>query len=276
MKFIAPDGWFQLEYPAGWHEFEDTEDTFLFYNPDVWTGNFRISASMGKDDRYGRLCVNDDLKQVSGARRVKVGPTDCAYYFENFREQNQSYTTHFWVMDFGRICIECSFTAPQGAPVEVARQILSTVGLRAHDDAKRQEIIPVRVCEISEVNIAFEEISSLVKKRLSKDFTSSEEDIARLQQLVDGETFAPAQRVQWEHLGLTFGTILVNEIDGLDWVTVVQGSKGYAALRFRQTDLLVNPAHEVWTAVRAKQPCNLPALYARIRSQVEDILNHEK
>ena len=39
MKYISPGGWFSLEYPMGWHEFEDTEESFLFYNPDRWTGN---------------------------------------------------------------------------------------------------------------------------------------------------------------------------------------------------------------------------------------------
>ena len=36
MKYIAPGGWFSLEYPAGWREFEDTEESFLFYDPDKW------------------------------------------------------------------------------------------------------------------------------------------------------------------------------------------------------------------------------------------------
>ena len=25
MKYISPGGWFSLEYPMNWHEFEDTE-----------------------------------------------------------------------------------------------------------------------------------------------------------------------------------------------------------------------------------------------------------
>ena len=28
MKYISPGSWFSLEYPAGWNEFEDTEDSF--------------------------------------------------------------------------------------------------------------------------------------------------------------------------------------------------------------------------------------------------------
>ena len=273
MKYIAPDGWFSLEYPAGWHEFEDTEDTFLFYNPDVWTGNFRISASMGDNANYGRLCVNDDLKQVPGARRKKCGGVDCAYYTENFREQGQAYTTHFWVMDQGEMCIECSFTAPQGSSTEVAEQILTTVKPRPADKVLPQEIIPVRVCEISEVNAAYDEISSLVKKKLSKDFTSSEEDIARLQQLIDGDVIPPSQRLMWEHLGITFGTILINEIDGLDWVTVIEGRKGYAALRYKDTPLMFNPAHWVWNSVKTKHACRLADEYQRICSEVEQLIN---
>ena len=41
MKYISPGGWFSLEYPMGWHEFEDTEESFLFYN---LTGGQVISA----------------------------------------------------------------------------------------------------------------------------------------------------------------------------------------------------------------------------------------
>ena len=54
MKYIAPGGWFSLEYPAGWREFEDTEESFLFYDPDKWRGNFRISAYRGADTNYGK------------------------------------------------------------------------------------------------------------------------------------------------------------------------------------------------------------------------------
>ena len=39
MKFISPGGWFSLEYPGAWSEFEDSEGTVLFYNPNKWCGN---------------------------------------------------------------------------------------------------------------------------------------------------------------------------------------------------------------------------------------------
>ena len=52
-KFISPGAWFSINYPSDWNEFEDGEGSFLFYNPDVWTGNFRISAFKG-NATYGR------------------------------------------------------------------------------------------------------------------------------------------------------------------------------------------------------------------------------
>ena len=57
MKYISPGSWFSLEYPAGWNEFEDTEDSFLFYNPEKWNGNFRISAFKGQDKKYAEECM---------------------------------------------------------------------------------------------------------------------------------------------------------------------------------------------------------------------------
>ena len=46
-KFISPGAWFSMMYPVDWNEFEDGEGSFLFYNPNEWTGNFRISAYKG-------------------------------------------------------------------------------------------------------------------------------------------------------------------------------------------------------------------------------------
>ena len=73
MKYISPGSWFLLEYPAGWHEFEDTEDSFLFYNPEKWNGNFRISAFKGQDKKYAEECMDYELKNNRTSRLVKVG-----------------------------------------------------------------------------------------------------------------------------------------------------------------------------------------------------------
>ena len=96
MKYISPGGWFSLEYPMGWHEFEDTEESFLFYNPDRWTGNFRISAYKDEAADYGPQCIAYELKENTSSTLVKVGKWDCAYSAETFQEEGAWYTTHIW------------------------------------------------------------------------------------------------------------------------------------------------------------------------------------
>lgn len=65
-KFISPGAWFSMSYPSDWNEFEDGEGSFLFYNPDVWTGNFRISAFKGKAG-YGKDAIRQELKENDSA-----------------------------------------------------------------------------------------------------------------------------------------------------------------------------------------------------------------
>lgn len=77
-KFISPGAWFSLVYPLDWCEFEDTENTFLFYNPDKWTGNFRISAfkadpKLPEAMSYAKEALEEELRDNSSAVRIKVG-----------------------------------------------------------------------------------------------------------------------------------------------------------------------------------------------------------
>ena len=269
MKFISPGGWFSLECPAAWSEFEDTEESFLFYNPNQWSGNFRISAYKDAAKDYGRQCIAYELKNNPTSCAVKVGEWDCAYSAETFQEEGAWYTTHIWVTGKDDISFECSYTVAKGGERTPAEGIIRSLIVRTGKEGK--EIIPIRVLEIGEVNAAFEWVSTTIKKNLTKDFTSQEEDLEKLQKLVDGGKIQANQRTAWESLGLAFGTILENEMDGMTWVTVVDGSKEYAALQFG--DLLIDPASLVWNKIKAKQPLDLNAEFASIKSQVEDLLN---
>ena len=95
-KYISPGAWFSMVYPADWNEFEDGEGSFLFYNPNEWTGNFRISAYKG-DTAYGRESVKQELKENTSATLVKIGRLDCAYSKEMFEEEGTYYTSHLWI-----------------------------------------------------------------------------------------------------------------------------------------------------------------------------------
>ena len=265
MKYISPGGWFSLEYPATWSEFEDTEESFLFYNPNQWNGNFRISAYKDTDKDYGRQCIAYELKQNPTSTSVKVGDWECAYSAETFQEEGAWYTTHIWVTGKEDICFECSFTVVKGGERTPAEAIIRTLKVRNGKEGK--EIIPIRVLEIGEVNAAYEWVSTTVKKTLTKDFTSQEADIEKLQKLMDGGKIQANQRTAWESIGLAFGTILENEMDGMQWMTVIDGNKEYPVLQFG--NLLFDPAYLIWSKVKTKQTIDLKAEFARIKAEVE-------
>ena len=171
MKYISPGGWFSLEYPMGWHEFEDTEESFLFYNPDRWTGNFRISAYKDEAADYGPQCIAYELKENTSSALVKVGKWDCAYSAETFQEEGAWYTTHIWMTGEENLSFECSFTVSKGGDKHPAEEIIRSLQIRKEGVSHPREIIPIRVLEIGEVNTAFEWASTAIKKQLTKDFT---------------------------------------------------------------------------------------------------------
>lgn len=273
MKYISPGGWFSLEYPAMWHEFEDTEESFLFYDPDEWTGNFRISAYKDEAADYGRQCIDYELKENTSSSPVKVGTWDCAYSAETFQEEGAWYTTHIWVTGKGNISFECTFTVPKGGSKEAAESIVKSLQARPEGTEYPKEIIPIRVMEIGEVNNAFEWASTTIKKLLTKDFTSSEADIESIQQVVDSGRFQAQQRLAWENFGIAFGTILVNEMDGMGWVTVIDGQKEYPALQFAHSDMILNPATLIWEKAKKGLPCDLKSEFRKIKREAEAVLD---
>ena len=270
-KYISPGGWFSLELPPGWSEFEDTEESFLFYNPDNWCGNFRISAYKDSSPDYGKQSIAYELKHNPTSVPVKVGTWDCAYSTETFQEEGAWYTTHIWVTGSGDLSFECSFTVPRGEDRTTAEGIIRTLAIRKTGAPK--EIIPIRVLEIGILNMAYDWASTNVKKTLNKDFTAQESDIERLQQLVDGNRFKIDQRQAWESIGLALGVIIENEMDGMEWVSVIDGTHEYPALRFRNTKLVVPPAYLIWGKVKRKEPVNLRTEYEKIRADAEKLLN---
>lgn len=273
MKYISPGGWFSLEYPMTWHEFEDTEESFLFYDPSEWTGNFRISAYKDESGDYGRQCIAYELKENSASSSVKVGTWDCAYSAETFQEEGNWYTTHIWVTGKRDISFECSFTVPKGGSKQEAEEIIQSLHVRRPEGIYPKEIIPIRVLEIGVVNNSFEWASTTIKKLLTKDFTSSEADLESIQQVMDSGRFQAQQRMAWENFGIAFGTILENEMDGMAWVTVVNGQKEYPALQFAHSDMLIDPAALVWEKARKGLPCDLKSEFRRIKREAEAVLD---
>ena len=260
-RFIAPGAWFAMDYPADWTEFEDTAEAFLFYNPDVWTGNFRISAYRG-NATFGRDSVEQELRENPSAQRIKIGERECAYSQEMFMEEGTYYVSHIWVLGIGDLAFECTFTTGRGKPVDEARQVIASLQARQPGVKYPAELIPVRVSEIYQINEAYEWVEKTVKDVLKKDFQGMEEDVQALQELVDKEVIAPKKKEHWLALGIVLCVILNNEVDGLEWRTLIDGNREDPVLLNLTTGTWTDPMKLVWSKVKAGEPVNLPEAYA--------------
>lgn len=271
-KFISPGGWFSLEYPSDWNEFENSEDTFLFYNPNLWNGNFRISATLGRNMEYGKACLNAELKENPTAVVSRIGKTGCVYSFETFQEGAAWYTSYFWMLDYGKICIECSFTTHKNGEKSIAEKIIQSIFVPKTKHFFAHEIIPIRILEVGEINAAFEAVEKMVKKELSKDFTGSEKDLVKLQHLLDSTNPKFQKAEIKEQIALAFGAILVNEMDGMDWNTLIEVDRECPVLCFENSSITIDPLSLIINKVKNSCTCDLTAEYNRIHQQVEEFL----
>lgn len=253
-KFISPGAWFSMIYPSDWNEFEDGEGSFLFYNPEVWTGNFRISAYRGTND-YGRESVRQELKENPSASPVKIGALECAYSKEMFQEEGTYYISHLWIVGIGNMAFECSFTVPRGGDTKEAETVIATLEVRKEGVKYPAELIPVRLLEICQINEAYEWISSLVKQKLKKDFQGTEEDLPKIQQIIDSGRIKPKKREEWLAVGIAVCVILANEVEGTEWWTLIDGNREAPVLCYQEK--IIDPMKLAWSKVKAGEKCDI-------------------
>ena len=171
---------------------------------------------------------------------------------------------------YGGPVVYSGFDAGDKHPAE---EIIRSLQIRKEGVSHPREIIPIRVLEIGEVNTAFEWASTTIKKQLTKDFTASESDIDSIQQVMDSGRFQTQQRMAWENFGIAFGAILVNEMEGMEWVTVIEGQKEYPALQFMCSDMVLDPAALVWGKAKKGLPCDLKSEFRKIKREAEAVLD---
>lgn len=259
-KFISPGAWFSMIYPVDWSEFEDGEDSFLFYDPNEWTGNFRISAYRG-DATYGKEAVRRELKENTSVTLVKVGALECAYSKEMFEEEGAYFTSHLWVFGVDSIAFECSFTVRKGESVTQAEEVIASLEIRKEGVKYPAEIIPVRLSEIYQINEAFEWVMNSVKEQLKKDFQGTEEDIPAMQEIINSGEIGPKKKEVWLSLGIVLCAILANEVDGFQWMTLIDGNREAPVLQKSTDGEWIDPMKLVWSKIKAGQPCDLIETY---------------
>jgi hypothetical protein len=265
-KYIAPGGWFSMIYPSSWNEFEDSEDAFLFYNPEQWSGNFRISAFRNTDARMGNIHYGDDafdteLKENKSAKYVQIGTFDCAYSSDTFDEDGKRYISHLWITGKGDTMLECSFTASIDEKIDVAKSIISSIEIRNEGQKYQAEIIPVRLSEIYRIDDAFDKVGRMVKEQLSKDFQGVEEDLANIQSALEKLQPSVKKNETWLNVGIAICCILATEIDGLEWMTLIDGNREDAVMVYKNDKSVIDPMKLMWSKVKKGEPWNVVEAY---------------
>lgn len=223
-KFISPGSWFAFAYPEEWFEFSEEADCFLFYNPEKWDGNFRISAYRDASSSFGDSMMRQALK-TSGAKLSKVGRWETIYSTESFTEQLVEYTTHRWTIGCGQTSVECSFTEEgRGESLGTANAIIASLEILQPRDTFHNQYIPVRVSEVDLIESCYATIEELGMKLFKERFRDFDYNVRLLQKV--------AQRPELTKqlgddagavMGIVLCALLTESVEGLEWNTYVNG-----------------------------------------------------
>lgn len=179
-------------------------------------------------------------------------------------EEGTYYTSHVWITGKGDVAFECSFTVSKGESAAEAEQVIASLEVRDANRKYPAEIIPVRLSEIYQINEAYEWASTTVKEQFKKDFQGAEEDIASMQQMVDSGSIGAKKKEAWLALGIVLCVILANEVDGLEWRTLIDGNREAPVLVNVATGEEIDPMKLVWSKVKAGEACNLAETYKNL------------
>ena len=177
-----------------------------------------------------------------------------------FQEEDEYYTTHWWVAGIDNVAFQCSFTVRKGESSQIAENLISTLSIRNDGQKYPAEIIPVRLSEIYLINESYEWVANTIKNEWARPFQGTEEDIPHLQQLVDSELIGKKKRDEWLAVGIALCSILANEIEDMQWMTLVDGNREFPVLMYKG-DKVIDPMKLVWSKIKAGESCDIATSY---------------
>ena len=236
-KFISPGSWFAFSYPDAWFEFSEEPDCFLFYNPEKWDGNFRISAYRDASPSFGDSMMRQALK-APAACLAKVARWETVYSAESFTEQLVEYTTHRWTIGCGQTCVECSFTeeTQSGDGLGMVNALIASLEILQPRDTFHNQYIPVRVSEVDLIESCYATIEELGMKLFKERFRDLDYNVRLMQKIAQRPELtkqlgADAGVV----MGITLCALLTESIEGLEWNTYVNGKTEAPVLMYGTT-----------------------------------------
>jgi len=114
--------------------------------------------------------------------------------------------------------------------------------------------------EIYVINEGYEWAVNTVKKELKKDFQGLEEDLPKLQQVIDSGVIGKKKKEEWLAIGITVCTILVNEAEGFEWMTLIDGNREVPVLQYKDGKL-IDPLKLFWSKVKNDETCDVEEVF---------------
>jgi hypothetical protein len=236
-KFISPGSWFAFTYPEEWFEFSEEADCFLFYNPEKWDGNFRISAYRDASSSFGDSMMRQALK-TSGAKLSKVGRWETIYSAESFTEQLVEYITHRWTIGCGQTCVECSFTeeVQSGDAIGIVNALIASLEILQPRDTFHNQYIPVRVSEVDLIESCYATIEELGMKLFKERFRELDYNVRLMQKIAQRPELTKQLGTDaGAVMGITLCALLTESIEGLEWNTYINGKVEAPVLMYGTT-----------------------------------------
>lgn len=236
-KFISPSSWFAFTYPVEWFEFSEEADCFLFYNPEKWNGNFRISAYRDASSSFGDSMMRQALK-ASGAKLSKVGRWETIYSAESFTEQLVEYITHRWTIGCGQTCVECSFTeeVQSGDAIGIVNALIASLEILQPRDTFHNQYIPVRVSEVDLIESCYATIEELGMKLFKERFRELDYNVRLMQKIAQRPELTKQLGTDaGAVMGITLCALLTESIEGLEWNTYINGKVEAPVLMYGTT-----------------------------------------
>ena len=110
--FIDEHNLFSMEIPSEWEQNDDgNTETYTFFNPNEWKGNFRITQfSPGYESatRDANVFIDEWIDDNIGFKFKKIAHLHCAF-FKDF-SADEDCVFYSWVIGEGQIVLTCSFT----------------------------------------------------------------------------------------------------------------------------------------------------------------------
>jgi len=114
-------------------------------------------------------------------------------------------------------------------------------------------------------------VDALILEHLGRPLARDTTDLTAMQELLDLGVLGPEQTIELQCLGIVFGLLLVEAVEGLDWVIVEDEIGRDPALCFSGTSLLVFPMTMLSKRVEEGEEVQVAALFVRICASLEDL-----